>query len=596
MIPQDKIDEIRDRADIVDIVSDYVVLKPRGHNHIGLCPFHSEKTPSFTVSEDKNIFYCFGCGAGGNAMTFLMKHEGLEFPDAVRSLAERYGIAIVETRGSKFDEEAQGISESIRKMNTLAMGYFKDELSGEGGKKAREYLTVRGFLGEMSDKFRLGYAPDGWDGLSEFLKKKGADMDIAVKGGLLGQKEKRFYDRFRDRIIFPITDFNGKVVGFGGRILGEGEPKYLNSPETVLFKKAEILYGFYQAKEPVKQKGALIIVEGYFDLIALHKAGFFNCAATMGTALTSSHLRKIKRYGATIYTLFDGDEAGKKAALRGIDDIITYEVSAKVVQLPEGQDPDDFLKSEGAEGLEKAIAKAEPIMEFYLSGLKDLFDIKTAEGKGGYFSEVMKKLKLMQNAAVRGHYVTRLASILAMDARLIYDALGDAVGDALSEDSEVPDKISGLGVVKRARPEVTRLAESTILKVILRHPELYNDEVKGAFLRFNDSLYKEVAGFLVKSFIEGVKSSECFLEKTDNQDITDFIAHALIDEEAGFIEAPDIMLKESVEKILNAGRPKDTTLKILKLLEESGRSEEARKVGARFSDDILAEEKGKDSK
>ncbi|MCK4847327.1 MAG: DNA primase, partial [Deltaproteobacteria bacterium] len=365
MISPEKIEEVRDKADIVEVISEYVELTKRGANYIGKCPFHSEKTPSFSVNDVKEIFYCFGCHTGGNVITFLMKYETLSFPEAVRSLAERYHIEIKEERYQGKGDD--GELEAMVDLNRVALKYFREELKGTGGNKAREYLKDRGFEEGIVDSFRVGLSRDSWDGLVKHLKDGNYDLERGVRAGLLGKKEDdkkdvRYFDRFRGRILFPITDASGRIVGFGGRGMDGEEPKYLNSPETKLFKKASILYGFYQAKREISRDASAIVVEGYFDLLALHKYGFKSVVATMGTALTPEHIRRLKPYAKTIYTLFDFDEAGVKAAVRGLGLFLEAGIEAKIIVLPEGKDPDDFLKEEGADGLRQAISKAEPLM------------------------------------------------------------------------------------------------------------------------------------------------------------------------------------------------------------------------------------------
>ena len=309
-IPKEKIEEVRERASIVQVINEYVPLTKRGHNHVGLCPFHSEKTPSFTVNEEKKIFYCFGCNATGNVITFLMKKDGLAFPEAVRALASRYGIAINESK-----REAPDDREQIYAALKAASAYFTGVLRASAGDPAKEYLKARGMTGELAKRFHIGYATDKWDGLFNFLKKNGIGAEAACKAGLLVKKDKGpgYYDRFRNRVIFPITDVRGRIIGFGGRALDEKSlPKYLNSPESPVFKKGETLFGLYQAKEAVSKEGYVLVVEGYFDLVALHTHGFLNSVATMGTALTTDHIRTLKGYTSSIYALFDSDEAGKE--------------------------------------------------------------------------------------------------------------------------------------------------------------------------------------------------------------------------------------------------------------------------------------------
>ncbi len=567
MIPREKIEEVRERADIVEVVSEYVPLKRRGRNHVGLCPFHSEKTPSFTVSEEKNIFYCFGCHTGGSAITFLMKHEGMSFPEAVRSLARRYGIHIQEERTDR--RGGGGERERIYRLNQAACDFFVETLGSTPGARARHYLKKRGYDGEIASRFKLGYAPMRSDGLVVYLRDRGLDLDLAVKAGLVGKADNRYYDRFRERIIFPIIDIRGRVVGFGGRSIDAAEPKYLNSPETAVFRKSEVLYGLYQAKGAISKAGYVILVEGYFDLIALHRSGLTNSVATMGTALTPGHVRILKRYAGSVCMLFDADEAGRKAALRGLDLALSEEMPTRVVVLPDGCDPDDFLKREGRERLEEEIRGAEPIMEFFLKELKRVHDTGSADGKAAYLDEAVPRLVRIRNAASREHYVAMVASVLGVDARAVYEAMNLA-----SSQGSTPSRILK-GVL---RPDGSRLAESMVLKVILRHPELYSERVKEAFALFRTPLLKEVARVVASLYEDGVTEPEKVFDRVYDEDVRGFVAETIFSDEKGFMESPERMLDDCTRKILEAGRPRRATVEMLRRLEESGHEDLVRKI------------------
>ncbi|UCF95264.1 MAG: DNA primase, partial [Desulfobacterales bacterium] len=312
-IPEDKIAEIRNAVDIVDIVSEVVLLKKAGRNFLGLCPFHAEKTPSFSVSPDKQIYHCFGCGAGGSAFNFLMQHEGLSFPEAVQSLARRYGIDIPTERLSREQNKRIRQRENLLTINRQALEFFCQALrDSAGGKSAMAYLQKRGIMPEIIDRFGLGYAPNGWRNLVDFFSQRKSSLDLVEKSGLIVSQKNRngFYDRFRDRIIFPIIDLNMQVIGFGGRVLDESLPKYLNSPETPLYNKSRSLYGLHQAKDKCRASDTVYIVEGYLDLLALHQNGIENTVATLGTALTADHVRLLRRYAGRMVLVYDSDEAG----------------------------------------------------------------------------------------------------------------------------------------------------------------------------------------------------------------------------------------------------------------------------------------------
>lgn len=565
MIPREKIEEVRERVSIVAVVSEYVQLTKRGRNHVGLCPFHSEKTPSFTVNEEKKLFHCFGCQESGNVITFIMRHEGMEFPEAVRTLARRYGITIVE---EKREKGGPGAWELITGVNREAVDFFMKELKAPGGSNARSYLDERGFGGEIAERFRLGYAPVKWEGLTGYLKAKGFDLAVAEKAGLVSKKERGCYDRFRGRIIFPITDVRGNVVAFGGRSIDGGEPKYLNSPETAVFKKADTLFGLYQAKQNITKQGSALVVEGYFDLMALHRDGFINAVATMGTALTEGHITRLRGYAKSVYTLFDSDEAGKKAALRGLKMFLTEDVPSRVVLLPQGTDPDEFLKKSGPGSMQGLLKGAVPLMDFYLEDLATRFDLKTARGKAGYLDEVMGYMGMIKNVAERGHYAGKVATVLGIGVKAIYDVL--------NTESRPSDRAS---VIRSVIPAgSSKLIESTVLRVVLTHPELLSAEVLDALGSFRDPLLKRVAEAVAASSAGSSTNSsgECgfepsdIVDSTEDEEVRSWIAGELVKQDDGFIESPEKMLADCVKKVLNAGKPREATRRLIERLEESG--------------------------
>jgi DNA primase len=556
-IPKEKIEEVRDRASIVQVVNEYVPLTKRGHNHVGLCPFHSEKTPSFTVNEEKKIFYCFGCNATGNVITFLMKKDGLAFPEAVRALASRYGITINESKRDVPDEREQ-IYAALR----AASEYFTGMLKASAGDPAKEYLKSRGLTGELAKRFHIGFAPNKWDGLLNFLKGRGIGVEAALKAGLLVKKDKGpgHYDRFRNRVIFPITDVRGRIIGFGGRAMDDKSlPKYLNSPESPVFKKGETLFGLAQAKEAVSKEGYVLVVEGYFDLVALHRHGFVNSVATMGTALTTDHIRTLKGYTSSIYALFDSDDAGKKAALRGLNLFLNEDISCRAVLLNQGKDPDEFLKLAGPDALREAIVDAPTLMEFYLSTLRSKVNMTAPEGKKKYFEDALSYLSRIGNLAERGHYATIVASTLGIGVDSVYDALKGASSGSLKVKSGF---------------QVKSLPELTLLRVIMKHPELYNPEVEAAFEAFTDGELKSAAKAVAALCREGLPvSGPALLERVEGEALKGAMAELLFKEMDGFVEEPARMVQDSLKSILNRGKIKSSTQDMVKLLEQMGKSD-----------------------
>ncbi len=364
-IPDDTIQAIRDRVSIVEVVSGYVALKKAGRNHLGLCPFHNEKTPSFTVNEERGLFHCFGCGVGGTVFTFVMKIEREDFPEAVANLARRAGVALPDRRDS--DPGAQR-RERLVAINTFAADFFRRMLASADGERARRYLTTRGVAPAIAERFGLGFAPASGSALARAIASEHLDTALAIELGLLGRaNDGRVYDRFRGRLMFPIRHGDGRVIAFGGRILdGEG-PKYLNSPESVLFHKGEGVYGLFEARQAIRDVDRVVLVEGYLDALALVQAGIAHTVATLGTALTVAQLRLLRRFTSTVIAFFDGDAAGQKAAERAFSVSAEAGVWALGAFLPGGVDPDLFVRKQGVEATQQLLRDASPLAEFYLS-------------------------------------------------------------------------------------------------------------------------------------------------------------------------------------------------------------------------------------
>ncbi len=380
-----KIEEIKSRVDIVELASEFLTLKKAGRNYLGLCPFHQEKTPSFTVNREKQIFYCFGCGEGGNAITFLMKIANKTFPEAIKDLAEKTGVVLPPRLTSKEGREKDTVRENISNLNLRAAQQYARNLYSPVGKGARDYLQNRGITEETVKQFRLGYVSDTWRSLTDYIENSGTSLKLAEQAGLvIAGKEGSYYDRFRGRLIFPIENVFGEIVAFGGRILEKGEPKYLNSPESPVYIKGRNLYGLNKTKEEIRKKGFALIVEGYFDLISLWNVGIGNAVATLGTALTRDHLELLRRYTVEVVALFDPDEAGRKALDRSLELFLGMNIRAKALVLPGGFDPDDYVKKFGKDRLEELISHAQPLSDYY---------IENVLGGGKTFEEKREKVK-----------------------------------------------------------------------------------------------------------------------------------------------------------------------------------------------------------
>jgi DNA primase len=422
-IPEDKIEEVRRRTDIVSLVGEYVTLKKAGRNYLGLCPFHREKTPSFTVSPDKQMYYCFGCSEGGNAVSFLMKLNHLTFPEAIRHLAGKTGVVISDRPQSREERERSTLGEQIRRVNGLAAEYFTRALHSPAGEGARAYLLKRGIEAEAIRTFRMGLAPEGWQNLLDFLDRKGVPPKLAEQSGLAipraGEGERGHYDRFRGRLMIPIEDVDGHVIAFGGRVMGTGEPKYMNSPESPVYTKGNNLYGLSRTREAIRQAGFSLLVEGYFDLIALWGAGIQNVVATLGTALTRSQVDLLRRYAPRVAVVFDPDEAGRKALTRSLELFLTGNVHAKAVILPDGLDPDDFVRTKGREQMEELVARAVPMVDYYIDEI--LGGRGTLEEDRDKLREAVAFLCRIGDAVERNLFIKKVAERLNVDEGVLKD-------------------------------------------------------------------------------------------------------------------------------------------------------------------------------
>lgn len=430
LIPQEIIEQVKDRTDILDVVSGYVTLSKAGQNFKGLCPFHSEKTPSFMVSPSRQIFHCFGCGTGGNAFTFVMKMEGTSFPETVRELARKAGIAVPEVQGIRHHQDA-GNREKLEELNEAAQAWFMHNLTqAEAGRDARLYLKERGMFEDTLEAFGFGYAPESWDGLLKHLLKTGYTLPDLLAAGLITTKDgagrnpkdaSGYYDKFRARVMFPIRDLRKKVIGFGGRMLGEGMPKYLNSPETPLFNKGRALYLLEKAREAAGKTETLIIVEGYFDAIALHQAGITNVVATLGTALTPDHIRIIRRYVTKAVLLFDPDEAGVRAALRTLDLFVDSGLGVKVVSLPSGDDPDTFIRNQGTEVFAQMQEKAPSLLDFAVEHSLGKANVTSIEDRIRSVDEILRILQKTSNRLEKEECTKRVAERLGVNQQRLIE-------------------------------------------------------------------------------------------------------------------------------------------------------------------------------
>lgn len=422
LISEDVINQIRDRIDIAEIVGQHVSLTRAGQNLKGLCPFHQEKSPSFTVSPSRQIFHCFGCGAGGNVFTFLTRITGASFPETVRELGRKVGIEVQDTAAHSGPHAAQ--TARFEQLNQAAATWFQQNLREErDGAEAREYLAGRGIEQATIDRFGIGVAPAEWDGLIRSLSKQGFMQAELSSAGLIIARESGsgFYDRFRARVMFTIADLRKRVVGFGGRVLGEGTPKYLNSPDTPLFKKGQTLFALDVAREAVARTKTVIVVEGYFDAIALHQAGLTQTVATLGTALTPEHIQVLRRFASKVVLLFDPDAAGVRAALRGLDLFVNSGLGVKVVTLPAGEDPDTYVRKEGLEAFARLEEQAPSLLDFALEHSLKTAEASTIEGRIRSVDEVLRILQKSEHPIEREERIRLVAERLGINQQRLIE-------------------------------------------------------------------------------------------------------------------------------------------------------------------------------
>ncbi len=480
-IPEDILQAVKDAANIRQVVGEFVPLKKRGTNWVGLCPFHPDKDPSFSVNEDKQIFYCFGCGEGGDVIKFLMKIQGMSFAEVVKGLASRYGITIPERPLSASERKKVELRDQLIHLNEIAASFFRRNLeSSRDAGRAREYLAERGMNDSIISNFRLGWAPDRWDGLIKHLEEQGLSIALAETAGLvLPRKSGRgHYDRFRGRIIFPIRDWQGSTVAFGARILpgqgAEDQPKYINSPETPVYNKRQVLYGLYQNKTAIRKAGFGVVVEGYMDLLSLAQASINNVAATLGTALTQDHVKFLKRVCRDWVVVFDGDAAGQKAAVRSLPLFYGAGLNVRVLTLPEDDDPDTFIRREGRDQWEEMLTDLPSGIDFVIDRGLELYGRDT-EGKLRTVEEALALVESVDDSVRKSLLATRIAQKTGIREESLWDRLQKNTkritrGNNSNKIHKGPDVGSGRGAVASLNS-----AEAKLLSFLLAHP-VFMDE------------------------------------------------------------------------------------------------------------------------
>ncbi len=524
------IEQVRAGSDIVDVISGYVHLQKKGANYFGLCPFHNEKSPSFSVAPNKQIFYCFGCGAGGNVITFLMKYENYTFQEAVKVLAQRAGIPVPELNYSEEMKKAQARRSQLLAVNKEAATYYYRLLRSPKGKNGLAYFQQRELSDATMNHFGLGYADGSSSDLVRHLKQKGFSDEIITASGVAVFDEKRgLHDKFWNRVMFPIQDINHRVIGFGGRVMGDGKPKYLNSPETEIFDKSRNLYGLHLAKQT--RKGYFIICEGYMDVIAMHQAGFTEAVASLGTAFTAGQAALMKRYVSTVILSYDSDNAGVKAALRGIKILKEAGLTGKVLNLKPYKDPDEFMKALGKEEFEKRIQEAENCFYFEIRMLEGEFDLKDPAGRTAFTRELAKRLCGFEEEVERENYLRAMAEKYYIDAGALRRMVASYGQTVTEEKKPLParnyQKPGSSGAASK-KEEATLRPQRLLLTWLSDYPGLYAQVKKYiSWKDFSEGICQQAAQALFEELEKGKQGSASvisqFTKESEQQQIVDIL-------------------------------------------------------------------------
>jgi DNA primase len=523
MIPEDKVREVAERLSIVEVVSEYVPLRRAGANFTGLCPFHAEKTPSFNVNPAREIFHCFGCGAGGNAFSFIMRIEGLSFPEAVKLMARKAGIEIEERQLSQAEKQAQDERQTFQRINELTAVFYRSVLEQRPeGAVAREYLERRSATGEIAEAYRLGFAPDRSDGLVQHLKSNGINLESALKLGVVRKSDRGWYDQFRNRLMFPIRDPRGGVIAFAGRVLDASLPKYINSPESPLYHKSSVLFGMDMALPAIRTENSVIIVEGYFDHLALFRAGIRNVVATCGTALTTTHTGLIKRHAAKVYLLFDSDAAGRKATIRSMELFMEQRLPAYVISLPSGDDPDSFLAANPVEAFRSCQEKARPAFEFFVRSLLTQTPPDSVDSKVRIIDELLPRFKKIADPVERDLYEKEICRLLGITVHAFRKRMGGM---------ELTARDAGGGDQKQTDHHGDPIQE-TLLALICSYPEARAEIAKAGINNLFDGDYLELVRLVLDTMAgsDDAQALSRLLESIEAPDVRILLSRMLVSE------------------------------------------------------------------
>ena len=518
----DLIEEIRMKNDIVDVISGYVKLQRKGSSYFGLCPFHNEKSPSFSVSPGKQMYYCFGCGAGGNVFTFLMEYENFTFPEALEMLADRAGVELPKMEYSKEAKEQADLKSALLEINKEAAKFYYYQLRQKTGEQGMAYLKGRELSDETINKFGLGYSGKFSNNLYQYLKGKNYSDELLRQSGLFNVDEKRgMYDKFWNRVIYPIMDVNNRVIGFGGRVMGDAKPKYLNSPETKIFDKSRNLYGLNMARSSRKKN--LIICEGYMDVISMHQAGFNNAVASLGTALTSQQASLLKRYTDEVLIIYDSDEAGVKAALRAIPMLKTAGLSTKVINLRPYKDPDEFIKNMGKEAFQERLDHGTNSFMFELKALEGQYDMEDPQGRTDFFKETAKRLLRFEDEIERSSYIKTIAGTYQVEPEELRKMVNRLAMKGVGMTETVKPK-SGLNRNKE-KQNGYEVSQKLMLTWLVTYPGIFETVEK--YIQPSDfvvPLYRQVAEMLYQQHREGdvnpARLMNAFIDSEEQREVS----------------------------------------------------------------------------
>lgn len=517
-ISENILEDILSRVDIVEIISGHLPLKRAGRNFKANCPFHHEKTPSFTVSPERQIYHCFGCGESGNAFKFLMSYEHLDFPEAVEALAKKAGVILPEAQDN--DAQAASLFSQLYKINEMAQAFYERNLNAPSGLATKNYLKKRGINEESLGLFKLGFALEKWDALINQLRAKNVSLTLLDKAGLvLAREGGGYYDRFRSRLIFPIFDVKSKIVGFGARVLDNSLPKYINSPETPVYTKSKNLYGLNFAKDSIRENDFVVVVEGYLDFIAPYQAGLHNIVASLGTALTPEQVRLLKRYTHNVVMVYDGDAAGQMATLRALDIFIEEGINVKVVPLPQGFDPDSFVRKYGLEGFSQKINSAETLFDYKMNLLKSRHNHKEIEGKVKISSEMLQTVNKFNNAVLKSEYIKKLSEQLDIKEIDLLEEMGKI------KNSQPRLQINNTPLKKEIKINPT---EKLLIKLMLEESTLINYiRQRFAAADFQEGIASEIVSTMFELSQQGkAVDLKTIMNYCDSQDISQLICES----------------------------------------------------------------------